>query len=82
MNRIQYLTKHSGIMVRCPNLKCGYEWRYLGRFSFYATCPSCRRNVKISENKVKPLPPTKSRYLKSTEAAAKNIPAGAEYNNG
>ncbi len=38
--------------VRCPNLKCQYEWLYSGRFRYYATCPTCRRNVKIQENKI------------------------------
>jgi hypothetical protein len=38
--------------IRCPNTSCLYEWEYRRRFRFYATCPSCRRNVKISENKV------------------------------
>jgi hypothetical protein len=44
-----------GVMVHCPNPACDYTWRYVGRFSFYATCPSCRRNIKIQENKVTPL---------------------------
>jgi hypothetical protein len=40
------------IKIRCPNILCLYEWKYRGRFRFYATCTSCRRNVRISENKV------------------------------
>jgi hypothetical protein len=41
-----------GIWVHCPNASCAYTWRYSGRFFLYATCPSCRRNVKIQDNKV------------------------------
>ena len=42
-----------GTVIHCPNSNCEYTWRYSGRFSFYATCPSCRRNIKIAENKEK-----------------------------
>lgn len=38
--------------IRCPNSECQYIWLYSGRFFYYATCPSCRRNVKIQENKI------------------------------
>jgi Zn ribbon nucleic-acid-binding protein len=38
--------------LRCPNSECQYAWPYSGRFLYYATCPSCRRNVKIQENKI------------------------------
>jgi hypothetical protein len=41
----------TGIRIKCPNTFCNYEWEYKGRFFLYATCPSCRRNVKITENK-------------------------------
>ena len=46
-----------GVWIRCPSPICGnYEWQYRGRFFLYATCPSCKRNVKISSNKIeKPL---------------------------
>jgi Zn ribbon nucleic-acid-binding protein len=44
-----------GILVLCPNEDCKYTWRYSGRFILYATCPSCRRSVKISENKIESL---------------------------
>jgi hypothetical protein len=65
------MTKHrSGIMVHCPNPKCNYTWRYVGCFSFYATCPSYRRNVKIYENKVESIQPTQNHNLKPTEAVA------------
>ena len=42
-----------GIWIRCPSPICGnYEWIYRGRFFIYATCPSCKRNVLISKNKI------------------------------
>ena len=57
MNKIQGIGHcGAGVVLHCPNSKCNYQWRYFGRFSFYATCPSCRRNIKIQENKVTPLP--------------------------
>jgi len=34
-----------GILIHCPKSYCNYSWRYLGKFAFYATCPSCRRNI-------------------------------------
>lgn len=33
-----------GVDAECG--KCGYEWTYTGELVF-ATCPSCRANVKI-----------------------------------
>jgi hypothetical protein len=42
----------NGVLVHCPNLDCNYTWRYAGRFVLYATCPSCRRSIKISKNKI------------------------------
>jgi hypothetical protein len=44
--------KLKGSLIRCPNSNCQYTWIYSGRFLYYATCPSCRRNVKIEENKI------------------------------
>ena len=83
MNKIEWMTKHhTGIIIHCLNPKCNYAWRYAGRFSFYATCPSCRRNVKISENKVEPMPPTQNHCFKPTEAMANEISKGIEHNNG
>jgi hypothetical protein len=40
-----------GINIICPKPDCGYRWKYSGKFVHYATCPSCRRNIRISENK-------------------------------
>ena len=60
------------VEIRCPNTSCLYEWKYRGRFRFYATCPSCRRNVKISENKIGTLQP--STLAGSDAAVAPNSP--------
>lgn len=32
------------VRVKCPF--CGYEWDYRGK-RMYATCPSCRRSVRV-----------------------------------
>jgi hypothetical protein len=40
------------IQMTCPNPDCNYRWIYTGRLLHYATCPSCRRNVKIQDNKM------------------------------
>jgi hypothetical protein len=37
-----------GIPIQCPHKDCGYKWSYGGRFFIYATCPSCRRNLKYN----------------------------------
>jgi hypothetical protein len=41
-----------GTLIHCPNQSCDYTWRYFGKFAFFATCPSCRKNIKIAENKI------------------------------
>jgi hypothetical protein len=41
-----------GILIQCPNHKFKYIWSYRGRFTSYATCPACRKNVKIANNKI------------------------------
>jgi hypothetical protein len=51
MQSQQQIVSH-GVQIRCPNTRCAYKWTYKGRFSIYATCPSCRYNVKIDENKI------------------------------
>jgi len=33
--------------LKCP--KCGYEWDYKGRMTYYATCPNCKRPVRIKD---------------------------------
>ena len=42
-----------GIWIRCPSPICGnHQWLYRGRSFIYASCPSCKRNVLISKNKI------------------------------
>jgi|1185.fasta_scaffold56384_4 hypothetical protein len=42
-----------GTWVRCPSPMCGnHRWVYRGHSSIYATCPSRKRNVLISKNKI------------------------------
>ncbi|CAN5161030.1 hypothetical protein BH18THE2_BH18THE2_23330 [soil metagenome] len=78
MNKIHCKAKdYDGFILHCPNPRCDYTWRYLGRFSFYATCPSCRRNIKISENKIESLQPARTCSPKSTEPQADDTPEGA-----
>jgi len=31
--------------------KCGKEWNYTGTMSVYATCPDCKRLVRIETRK-------------------------------
>jgi hypothetical protein len=67
-----------GVWIHCPNPACDYVWRYSGRFFLYATCPSCRRNVKISENKVekpKSLQSVQVRGQSQTVALVKDTPS-------
>jgi hypothetical protein len=52
---IQKNNNPKGIRIHCNNPICGYEWTYTGNFFLYASCPSCRRNIKISENRVEKL---------------------------
>ena len=40
------------VRMRSSNPNCDYSWMYSGRLLYYATCPSCRRNVKIHDNKI------------------------------
>jgi len=35
----------SGIPMKCPN--CGYKWNYGGKRTHSATCPDCKKDVKI-----------------------------------
>jgi hypothetical protein len=38
-------------LLKCPNKVCNHVWQYRGSL-LYATCPSCRHNVKVAENKM------------------------------
>jgi hypothetical protein len=44
-----------GIYVHCGNNRSNYRRPYQGQGTFYASCPYCRREVKISENKAESL---------------------------
>jgi hypothetical protein len=46
------MEKNNRIVILCPHPSCEYKWEYKGRLPFYATCPSCRRNVKIRDNQI------------------------------
>jgi hypothetical protein len=52
-------SKLEGILVRCSNPNCRHRWYYKGRSIFYASCPFCRRNIKLNikpvENKMNSL---------------------------
>ena len=63
-----YRTVTHGVWIRCPNTLCAYKWQYTGRFFIYATCPSCRHNVKISENKIES--PQSLQLSRAAEAGA------------
>jgi hypothetical protein len=65
------------ILIRCPNSNCGYTWMYSGRFLYYATCPSCRRNVKIQDNKIE-WPQSVPVGARGQIEAGGNIPAEAD----
>ena len=65
------------VLIHCPNLKCEYTWWYLGRFFYYATCPSCRRNVKIQENKI-PSPESEQVAIQGHFPAVINTPVEAD----
>jgi hypothetical protein len=64
------------VRIRCSNPNCDYVWTYSGRLFFYATCPSCRRNVKIHDNKtelqqsVRIGPPSQIAAVRNTSAGA------------
>lgn len=45
-------SKNEGIIICCTRKNCNYMWRYRGYGMFFATCPRCRRNIKIPKNKV------------------------------
>jgi len=65
-----------GILINCPNPKCKYKWKYGGSL-LYATCPSCRRNVKILENKIESLQSAKVRgQVQTTTVETTTIPKG------
>jgi len=36
-----------GILLKCKNKKCEYEWIYRGESLFYASCPRCKSSINI-----------------------------------
>jgi hypothetical protein len=65
-----------GILINCPNPKCKYRWKYGGSL-LYATCPSCRRNVKILENKMESLQSAQvGSQVQTTTVASTTVPTG------
>jgi hypothetical protein len=65
------LTKQiSGIWLQCDNPICRYNWRYTGRFFLYATCPSCRRNIRIGENRIEKSPQQSVEVGRHSQTAA------------
>jgi hypothetical protein len=66
--------RNVGTEIKCPHSDCGYCWRYNGNLLRYATCPSCRRNVRIQENKVKLLRSVVSLSVNSTPTITASEP--------
>ena len=71
------MTEKQGILIKCPNRDYEYPWRYSGRLVVYATCPSCRTNVKLSENKIEKLQ-SGPQVGALVQTAAENPPAEAD----
>ena len=46
---VKKTSSDDGIRMKCPY--CKYEWNYNGRL-IRASCPSCRRGVEVTKNKV------------------------------
>lgn len=43
------IIEHGKTQLQCA--KCKYSWLYNGQLG-YASCPNCRYNVKVAENKI------------------------------
>ena len=44
----------SGIPISCPNILCAdRDWIYTGNRTVYATCPNCKKPVRIGDHRVK-----------------------------
>ena len=33
--------------LECPNKRCRYKWKYIGKNKFYTLCPRCNNRVRI-----------------------------------
>ena len=49
-NKNMTIESKNQFVIKCSNKNCEYIWKYRGKFLIYATCPSCRHNIKIKEN--------------------------------
>lgn len=73
------ITEHKGIGIHCPKTDCGYTWRYNGKFFWYATCPSCRRNIKILDNIVESESPQSVQVSRQSQTTVfKNASEGTD----
>jgi hypothetical protein len=70
--------KRKGILIKCPNRECEYKWWYKGSLVVYATCPSCRRNIKVLQNKIETLHSVPQVGALVQTATAENPPAEAD----
>ena len=34
--------------IKCDRPGCGHEWTYTGESTFFAVCPLCRKQVKLT----------------------------------
>jgi hypothetical protein len=55
--------KGNGFWIHCSTRECRYTWYYTGNMRFYATCPSCKRNVRIEKNKISDAKGMESQYF-------------------
>ena len=37
------------VRMKCTNEQCLKEWNYSGKQKVYATCPDCKKSVKIED---------------------------------
>jgi hypothetical protein len=79
MRELTTASNMEGILVQCSNPNCQYRWYYKGRSLFYASCPFCRRNIKLHirpfENKTTSLQSDRGGQPQQT-AVDNNIPSG------
>lgn len=79
MNNISSDVPNSkGVLVHCTNKECRYKWLYKGRSIFYASCPCCRRNIRITDNKVESLQSDSGREPEQIAVTVDITPTGAD----
>ena len=50
--KLAYQTLKPGIYLECPNILCqGRQWYYTGTRTVYATCPHCKKSIRIEDHK-------------------------------